>query len=762
MARIFLYALMPYMLTCLTFGTDFFVLYLLTAVIFSVQCFIRRKRIATGIFVIVFSFLASVAVGNAHCVHKIKIYPFIGKNVTVTCVVKETPREDESGVRFTAELLSITHGGEEFEADCNASVYVKGCSKRISYGDKLSFKTALSLPDTELNTGGFNYEKYLRSQGITVTCRTGDYSVTNHGTYKNTVLLKIFQLRDALIKKCDLYFDTYTSSFIKALLLGYKDDMPADMTDFITKSGISHIVSVSGLHLSILMLIAGLFLNRLKFKGSAFVIPILNIVCAVFIASLTGFSPSVKRAALMLIAVNVLSVFYRESDSIHSLSFALLVLLFENPCALHDVRLSLSVTAVLGIVLFGRKISRFLCRFIKFKIIRETVATSIAAQIFALPVAVYYFNTVSFVSILTNVVVLPIIPYLMGAGVLFLAMMFKPIAGFIAGGIYLTVQAVLAVARLFASIPFGNITISFKAFLYALILISVSVFLIRLTLKFKSNIKSFILTATVAVLILALFFPPTNGNFEITVINSGSSDCTLIKFPSGKTMLVSEAYDENETVRSSYNAVSHIVKNGITRIDYAVIPCLNEKTSDCITNIAEAADIGCVISSPVGAQKSDLFKKITELAKKDGFSVYLLKKGDCFTPDESSEVTVYAPNSKYKYEGEEGSLVFKVTSLGHSVLFTGNIGFYAKSILIDENDNINADILKVPGHGIYNGNEKEFLSHINPKEAFVSVEEGNFENLPERKTVNLYAKRNIPLYRTDLDKTIRFVFKNKE
>lgn len=761
MARIFLYALVPYMLTCVTFGTDFFVLYLLTAVIFSVQCFIRRKRIATGVFVILFSFFASLSVGNANCVHKEKVYPFIDKNVSLTCVVKETPKEDENGVQFTAELLSAEHGGKTTDIDGKAVVYVNGCAKRLAYGDKISFKTVLSLPSTEQNTGGFNYEKYLRSQGIAVTCYTGDYSITNYGTYEkeNPILLKIFRLRGRLIEKCERHFDTYTSSFIKALLLGYKADMPDDMNSYITKSGISHIVSVSGLHLSILMLIAGLFLSRLKFKGSVFVTPILSIVCALFITSLTGFSPSVKRAALMLIAANTLSVVYRESDSLHSLSFALLVLLIENPCALNDVRLSLSVTAVLGIVLFGGKISRFLCRFIKIGIIRETVATSIGAQIFALPVAVYYFNTVSFVSILTNTVVLPIIPYLMGAGVLFLAVPFEPIAKFISGGIWLAVQAILAVAKLFASFSMGNITVSFNEFLYIVILLSVSFFLIKRTLDCRSGKKNILLTALSAVLIVGVFFQPSNGNFEITVINTGATDCALLNFPGGKTMLVSEGYDER-TNASPYNAESYLMKNGITRIDYAVIPCLNEKSYDCILDLFGSVDIGSVISSPCGAAKSDLFRKISVAAKENGTSVYLLKKGDKFMPDENSVITVYSPNTKYKYEKDGGSLVFKVTSLGHSVLFTGNIDFGTKSILIDENADIDAEILKIPSHGAYNGNDGEFLSHINPEEAFVCVKKDNFENLPSRKTVKLYGERNIPLYRTDLDKTIKFVFEN--
>lgn len=762
MARIFLYALVPYMLTCLTFGTDLFCVYLLSAFIFAVQCFIRRKRVFIGIFVVGFSFFASVACGNAHCLHKKSVYPFIDKNVTLTCVIKETPQKDSEYVRFTAEMLSVEHARESHNLNGMVAVRVDGCEKKLSYGDKISFKTKLNLPDTSHNTGGFNYEKYLRSQGISVDCYTSGFSIVNYGSHKNTLLLKIFRLRSVLLEKCDEYFDSRTSSFIKALLLGYKFDMPDDMNIFVTKSGISHIVSVSGLHLSILMLIAGLFLNRLKFRGSVFVIPALNIICALFITALTGFSPSVKRAALMIIVVNGLAIAYRESDSIHSLSFALLVLLFENPCALHDVRLSLSVTAVLGIVLCSNKISSFLRRFIKPRLLRETVATSISAQIIALPIAVYYFNTVSLVSVLTNTIVLPIIPYLMGAGVLFLAVPLKPIADFIAGGIWLAVQAILIVAKFFSSIPNSSLTMSFAYFSYSVILVSLAIILIRHTVTCKSTFKNIILTAISVLLIFITFFPPSRSTFEITVVNTGQSDCTLLKFPSGKTMLVSEAFGDDKTQPPSYDTSSFLIKNGITHIDYAVIPCLNNKTGDCILELAQSVSIGSIISSPIGAKKSVLFEKIAKLAKEKEIPVYLMKKGDNFAIDSHSRITVYSPNTKYTYNNDEGSLVFKAESLGHSVLFTGNIGFYAKSILAEEKADINSEIIKVPNHGVFTGSEKEFLNSVSPKKAFVCVEKDNFDNLPDRKTINLYSKNNIQLYRTDLDKTIKFVFQNRK
>ncbi len=480
-----------------------------------------------------------------------------------------------------------------------------------------------------------------------------------------------------------------------------------------------------------------------------------------FITALTGFSPSVKRAAIMLIISNSASLVYRENDSVQSLSFAILILLLANPIAIFDVRLVLSAISTLGIILLNNKINNRLPKFIKPSFLRDTLSMSLSAQIAATPFCVYYFGTISVLGVITNLIAVPLMPYLMGTGIAFMAMPINCIAKFLSDGIWLMVNFILFVANYIPAIPFAQIEISFIEFLRLTLLLSFVVYIIKKTVTcrvFYKNALRFILACTAIVLI---FFPPTSKDVNLTVINVGQGDCTLVEFPNGKTMMI----DGGGSATTDYDTAAKIIKpyltqNGIRKIDYAVISHFHADHAGGILNLADDFSIGCIIAPDYfKAGNENVLKSTFDICFKMDIPLYLMDKGDKFNPGENILFEVYSPEAFYRYSENDASLVFKITAYGKSVLFTGDIENYTRHILAQSGDDISCDILKAPHHGDYSRADDDFLNVATPEIAYVCAGENNPYGHPDERTLILYAVKNIKAFRTDLDKTIKFTIK---
>ncbi len=763
MTRISLYALIPCVLVSLVFGTAYLDLCLLTVVFAAVINLIRKRSVAASVLMLAFTVISAISCGNTFALSNKSFYPLLEEAVTLKCVVDETPAIDADGGSFTAVMVSALHHGEEIALDGKVTVHLNGGDISLSYGDLIEFKTRLTLPSESLYAGGFSYRSYLRSMGVHIVCTAYDFATVNHGTYEgvNPVTHKIFRLRRSLLEKCDQYFNGDTAAFIKALLLGYSSDISENMSDNIRRAGISHVIAVSGMHLSILMIIINAFIRRLKFSGSVIVAPVLSILCTLFITALTGFSPSVKRAAIMLIISNSASIFRRENDSLQSLSFAIVILLLANPFAILDVRLALSASAVLGIILLSPVISRALGRLIKIGALREIIVITLAAQIFTAPLSVIFFNTISVTGVVTNLLVIPIIPYLMGTGVLFLFMSFQPLAEFLSDGMWLAVNAITKAAELVSSIPFAQVEVGFAKFIYITVLAAVAVYLIKKTVgceKRGRSVAYFCISCAATVLI---FFPPVAGDMDITAINVGQGDCTLIELPGGKTMLIdgggglAEDYDVAERIIRPY-----LIEHGISKIDYAVISHFHSDHAEGILNLAESFPIGCIIAPDyLKGDGSGIVERLFDICKSRRIPLYLMDRGDTLTPEKDVSLTVYSPDFPYVYNDNDASLVFKISAFGRSLLFTGDIEYYGRRMLARNPQEIQADILKAPHHGDYTIADAELLQAVNPDTVYVCVGANNTYGHPSEETVELYADRGINVLRTDIDGTLKFKIK---
>ncbi len=362
------------------------------------------------------------------------------------------------------------------------------------------------------------------------------------------LMYHILSLRKNLRTSLYLEMDYDTASFSNAVLLGDKYAVSAQVKELFRLNGLSHIAVVSGLHLSIIAFICRRLFEKL-FKNTI-VSGAATIVAILFFAALTGFGVSVIRAAVMLCIYIIGTMLGRVADSLNSIGAAALVLLIANPYAVGDVGMLLSFAATLGIVLWCKKItvpvmcaiysgplgkSEILCDILK--VVVETATCSICATIWTMPVAVFAFGGFSLVSVLTNLLVVPLMFVVLYCIILcvithyigFLSVLCDALSYMVS----LYYNYVIAVCEFFSKLPFAYIYTD-KLYFYIWIIISlILVFVASIVRRRFVNVLC-VLLSLLFVFTSASIYRYTNRNtVSFYVPDTGSGLSVIIESNDG-------------------------------------------------------------------------------------------------------------------------------------------------------------------------------------------------------------------------------------
>lgn len=215
--------------------------------------------------------------------------------------------------------------------------------------------------------------------------------------------VRLEMTRDAIGERIDVLFPQ-NGGLAKGMLLGEKGDIAADLLDQFKSTGIMHILAISGLHVSILASAFSLLFRRNAWVRFAFVLLFL-----LAYAALTAFSPSVVRASLMLLCYTLAFPLLRRPDTANALALSFIVILLCNPLALFYTGFQLSYCAVYGLILLGAPIAHALRRL--GGAASSAIGSSVAVTVATLPAMAATFGRVQLLSVLTNLLVLPFVPF---------------------------------------------------------------------------------------------------------------------------------------------------------------------------------------------------------------------------------------------------------------------------------------------------------------------------------------------------------------
>ncbi len=315
----------------------------------------------------------------------------------------------------------------------------------LAYGQRLTVRASLSLPQGPRNEGGMDYRFYCFSRGIVCTALSyGSVTVSDAppGLYG-----RLLALRDHATQTLIGLMGKENGTLAAGMLHGAVEEIPEQTLENFRGAGLAHLLSVSGLHVSLLAGALLMLLRRVK--------PVAQFIaiCAalLFYCAFCAFAAPTLRAALMVICLLLAKILYRRNDPLSALSFSFLILLLISPFTLFSIGFQLSYTAVLGILLLYPALSAVMQRLPR--PLSEPLALSISAGLSTMPVSAATFHSMSILSVPANILVVPLCALsMLPAG---LALLLFPVsraaAGFVASLSGAAIALMRAVAYVAAS-----------------------------------------------------------------------------------------------------------------------------------------------------------------------------------------------------------------------------------------------------------------------------------------------------------------------
>ncbi len=338
--------------------------------------------------------------------------------------IDEVPVVSEKFVKLWVKVNTIESDGIWHYAEGRTIVYVKQDSTlKLNVGNNLLINSKFSYVNEPKNPNEFNYKEFLESKNVFHTVfverinisvlSNSNFHLSQIGTYIKSQLVSI--LRNSELSQ-------QAFSICSALLVGYDDEIDSEVMQSFSHSGTLHILSVSGMHTGVLYAVL-IFLFSLidkydNYKKTKFVFVMIGLWLFVLV---TGLSPSILRAALMLSLVLVGKTFYKQGNSYNTLLLSAFLLLLYNPYLIKDVGFLLSYCAVFGIMYLYPILQKLY--FFENKVLQITwsgVLMSVSATVFTLPISLYFFHQFPIWFVFSNMIIIPISFLIMGAAALFL------------------------------------------------------------------------------------------------------------------------------------------------------------------------------------------------------------------------------------------------------------------------------------------------------------------------------------------------------
>lgn len=324
------------------------------------------------------------------------------------------PEVKDKSARANARVLAVISSGDSLiltEGKIRLNLAVDSLAPSIEYGDILWLSVRITATTSPENPSGFDYRKFLGRQDIYHQgwVKQGEWQKAGKGG--NLLVKKAMRLRDHLESR--LVFHGIKGDELglaSAILLGSGSALDQDLRQQYSDAGVTHILSVSGLHVGVVYLalnfILSFFTRNLFFRRLR---PLVILAGIWGYAFLTGLSPSVLRAAFMLSMIIIGSGFRRTGNIFNSLACTAFILMIIDPAILSRAGFQLSFMAVIGIASFEPAIEgAWSPRNLLLDKAWQLVAVSIAAQLGTLPLSLYYFHSFPLYFLPANLVIIPV------------------------------------------------------------------------------------------------------------------------------------------------------------------------------------------------------------------------------------------------------------------------------------------------------------------------------------------------------------------
>lgn len=385
----------------------------------------------------------------------------------------------------------------------NMYLYLK-CKEELKYGDEVKIYGKYEIPASARNYRGFNYRSYLKTLNIAGTIKSQKLEIIKKDSV-NFFYLKINELSIVIKKKIEnSNLEKEEKAILEGIILGDKSNLEEKTITNFSDSNLSHILTISGMHIAYIILIISLLLNRLIGKRIS---KIFTSIAVLFYMCLAKYPITLVRAGITGIILIMSNFFYRKNDILQSLSLSLIIILIYNPFSILNVGLQLSYLSILGIVVFHRALQnsikdmlerinnrairknkkniKHILKLINSKIgilMLDSFLLALSCMITLTPIIVYHFNSLTIFSILSSVLASIIIGPIIILGLICLILNFDILELLLS----MCLKILIFISQLGSKIPFNRIYIGTPIILEILIYYFVTIYG-KTILKIKSE-----------------------------------------------------------------------------------------------------------------------------------------------------------------------------------------------------------------------------------------------------------------------------------
>ena len=601
-----------------------------------------------------------------------------------------------------------------------------------SLGDTIYFEGNLVLPSKNSIFNLFNYKEYLERKEIYYLVEI--IMIQKIDSSKNL----LYQLKNKINHHISKY---QSSSYLQAFLLGDTSKIDDDILATYQKNGVSHLLAISGMHVSFLSGMLLLLFKKIRF--STLIQYLSVIIFLLFYMILSGNTPSISRAVILFSLISINKVFDLKISTLQLLLITFCLLVINNPNILFDVGFEYSFLISFYLILFQKKLNQD-------SYLKGLFQISFFSFLVSLPISIFYFYQVNLFSILLNLVFVPLVSF-----IIFPLSFLTFLLPFLDSVFSFLTQFMETLSLLFSN-HLSFLLIFRKPHLVWILFYYFFLLLFRYDYK-KIGSLGIILLLSYQYFYLFLF-PQTFfimidvGQGDSLLIHSNNH--TLLVDTGGKIEYKREKWQIRKTKTIAEKTLIPLLKSyGIRKLDYLILTHGDTDHMKEANNLVRDFSVSQVIFNP--DSYNDLELSLIKLLERRKIKYYQNVKRVGL-----GNLQLSFLNTKLYDNENDNSNVLYFSYFNFQFLLMGDASKKRESDILVNYNLQNIDFLKVGHHGSNTSSSKEFISKISPKYSLISVGKDNRYGHPKDSVLDIL--KDTKIYRTDINGSIEIQLKKNK